>query len=71
MLLKKFFNVGFDEITVVERGAFGLADLMRYPLFAPDFLDFLRKIMPPERHGEMVFSITVKARKPASNQGGK
>ena len=69
--MKKFFNVGFDEITVVEGGPFGLADLMRYPLFAPDFLDFLRKIMPPERHGELVFSITVKARKPASNQGGK
>ncbi|MGH9462489.1 MAG: hypothetical protein ACRD1X_14845 [Vicinamibacteria bacterium] len=71
MLLKKFFNVGFDDITVVDRRPLGLADIMRYPLFAPDFLDFLRKIMPLERHGEMVFSITVKARKPTSKQGGK
>ena len=69
--MKKFFNVGFDEITVVERRPFGLADVMQYPLFAPDFLDFLRRIIPPERHEEMVFSINVKARKPTSNQGGK
>lgn len=68
--MKKFFNVGFDEITVVERRPFGLADLARYPLFAADFLDFLRKIMPPQRHAEMAFSITVKARKPTTNQGG-
>ena len=68
--MKKFFNVGFEEITVVERKPVGLADLSRYPLFASDFLDFLARIMPVERHVEMVFSITVTARKPASNQGG-
>ncbi|MGH9459818.1 MAG: hypothetical protein ACRD1X_01260 [Vicinamibacteria bacterium] len=71
MLLKKFFNVGLDDITVVDRRPFGLADIIRYPLFDPDFLDLLRRAMPPQRHGEMVFSITVKARKPTSSQGGK
>ena len=40
--MKKFFNVGFADITVAERAAFGLDDLGRYPLFAPDFLEFLR-----------------------------
>jgi hypothetical protein len=64
VLLKKFFNVGFTEIRVVERTAFGLDDIGRYPLFAPDFLDFLRELMPPARHRELVFSITVTARKP-------
>ena len=43
MLLKKFFNVGFVDITVAERAAFGLDDLAPYPLFAPDFLEFLRR----------------------------
>jgi hypothetical protein len=69
--LKKFFNVGFADITVVERRSLGVADVMRYPLFAPDFVDFLRRVMPSERHDEMVFSINVKARKPTSNQGGE
>ena len=62
--MKKFFNVGFAEIQVVERSAFGLADLGRYPLFAPDFLDFMRRVMPPERHRELVFSIVVTATSP-------
>ncbi len=58
--------MGFDEIEVVERRALGLDDLTRYPLFAPEFIDFLRRIMPPHRHAELVFSIVVTARKPAS-----
>ena len=64
VLLKKFFNVGFEEICVAERKPFGLEDLSRYPLFAADFLDFLRRVIPPERHRELVYSITVVARKP-------
>jgi hypothetical protein len=67
VLLKKFFNVGFEQIEVVERKGFGLEDLTRYPLFAPEFLDFLRRIMPPHRHAELVSSIVMTARKPASS----
>ena len=66
MLLKKFFNVGFADITVAERAAFGLDDLGRYPLFAPEFLEFLRQAIPPVRHRELVFSIAVTASKPAN-----
>jgi hypothetical protein len=64
VLLKKFFNVGFERIEVVERKAFGLEDLRRYPLFAPDFLDFVRRTIPPHRHAEVVQSIVITARKP-------
>jgi hypothetical protein len=64
VLLKKFFNVGFQDIAVAERAAFGLDDVRRYPLFAPEFIDFLRRAIPEHRHREMVFSIAVVARKP-------
>jgi hypothetical protein len=64
VLLKKFFNVGFEEIRVVERTPFGLEDLSRYPLFAADFLDFLRRMIPSERHRELVYSIAIVAQKP-------
>ena len=67
--MKKFFNVGFTDIQVVERSAFGLDDLTRYPLFTPDFLDFMRRIMPPERHRELVFSIAVTATNPGVPSG--
>jgi hypothetical protein len=62
--MKKCFNVGFTEIQVVERSPFGLADLARYPLFAPDFLDFMRRRHAPERHEELVFSIALTATSP-------
>ncbi len=64
MFLKKFFTVGFEDIAVLERRPFGLDDLRRYPLFAPEFIDFLRRVMPEHRHREMVFSIVVAGRKP-------
>jgi hypothetical protein len=56
--------VGFEEIRVTERQAFGLADIARYPLFAPEFVDFLARVMPADRHAELVYSIVVTARKP-------
>jgi hypothetical protein len=63
--LKKFANVGFEDVSVFDRQSFGLEDLERYPLFAPEFIQFMRRVMPPERHRELVFSIVVTARKPA------
>lgn len=62
--------MGFDEIETHGRQPFGLADLTRYPLFAPEFLDFLRRVMPPHRHAELVFSIVVTARKPETTREG-
>jgi hypothetical protein len=64
VLLKKFFNVGFGDIAVVDRRSFSLSDIARYPLFASDFIDFLSRLMPPERHAELVLSIVIAARKP-------
>ncbi len=63
MLLKKFFNVGFEDIRVVERRSVGLEQIASYPLFTPDFLDLLRRTMPAENQSAVVFSITVTARK--------
>jgi hypothetical protein len=70
VLLKKFFNVGFDDIAVVERRSFGLSEVALYPLFASDFIDFLRRLMPPERHAELVLSIVIAARKPMAGGVG-
>jgi len=63
VLLKKFFNVGFEEIRIAERRAFGLDDLRKYPLFAPEFIEFLQRAIPPDRHQVLVFSVVVTARR--------
>jgi hypothetical protein len=70
VLLKKFFNVGFADIDVVERRSFGLSDVARYPLFTSDFIDFLRRLMPPERQAELVLSIVIVACKPTAEGVG-
>lgn len=64
MLLKKFTNVGFAGVEVVERKPFGVDDLIRYPLFAPDFIEFLRRVIPAHRHAGLVFSLVVTAWRP-------
>lgn len=64
MLRKKLANVGFDAITVAERRPFGLAELARYPLFPAEFLDFVRTVVPPDRHDTIVFSVVLTAEKP-------
>jgi hypothetical protein len=38
-------------------------------LFTPEFLDFLRRVMPSQRHAELVFSLVVTARKPEAREG--
>jgi hypothetical protein len=64
VLKKKMTNVGFDAPTVAERRPFGLAALARYPLFPPSFLDFVRAVVPPDRHDTIVCSVVVTAEKP-------
>lgn len=64
MLEKKLFNVGFASIKMVARSPFGLDVLARYPLFPPEFLDFLKRVVPPERHGDLVYAVVLTARKP-------
>ncbi|MGH7277885.1 MAG: sulfurtransferase TusA family protein [Candidatus Rokuibacteriota bacterium] len=63
-MLKKLFNVGFDDIAVVERRAVSLQELSRYPLFAPEFIAFLREVVPAHRHDALVHAVEVTARKP-------
>jgi hypothetical protein len=64
VLKKKLTNVGFEAPAVVEHRPFGLAALARYPLFPAEFLDFVRAVVPPDRHDTIVFSVVVTARKP-------
>ena len=64
MLLKKFFNVGFEAIEAHDRRPLGLDDLRRHPFFTKEFLDFLHQALPVARHGELVWSVVVTAQKP-------
>ncbi len=54
-------NVGFEAVTVHDRRAFGLAALARYQIFPPEFLDFVRRVVPRERHDSLVYAVEVTA----------
>ena len=65
MLIKKVANVGFEEVAVADRRPFGIDGLARYPVFPPEFVAFLRRVIPAERHAELVWSLVLLARKAA------
>lgn len=69
MLTKKVANVGFEAVAVVDRWPFGIEALARYPLFPQEFLDFLRRVVPADRHGDLVWSLGVVARRPKERGG--
>lgn len=63
MLRRKAVNVGFEAVEVIDRRPFGLAALVRYPLFPPEFLDFVRRVVPAEHHDTLVHAVVVTATK--------
>jgi hypothetical protein len=50
VLERKLANVGFDR-----------AALARYPIFASEFLDFVKRVVPPDRHDALVYAVDVTA----------
>ncbi|MFP3883497.1 MAG: hypothetical protein ACLFRT_12110 [Actinomycetota bacterium] len=56
--------MGFDQIKVVERHPFKLNDAARYPLFTPDLIDLMEKLLSPERQAEVATGVTVTATRP-------
>jgi len=61
VLTRKLVNVGFDAVVVRSRRSFGLAALARYQVFPPEFLDFVRRVVPPDRHDTLVYAVDVTA----------
>lgn len=65
-MTRKVANVGFGAIAVADRRPFGLEALARYPIFPEEFVAFLRRVVPADRHGDLVWSLVVVARRPAA-----
>jgi hypothetical protein len=54
-------NVGFEAVVVHDRRPFGLAALAHYQIFLPEFLDFLRRVVSPERQDSLVYAVDLTA----------
>ena len=69
MLTRKLTNVGFKGVATLDRRPLGIDELAAYPIFLPEFLDFLRRVVPADRHDELVWSVVVLACKPEDTGG--
>jgi hypothetical protein len=58
----KLERAGFHEIEVHERRPMSVDDAELYPLFTDDLLAMIRKLIPPERQGELAVAIVITAR---------
>jgi hypothetical protein len=62
--LRGIARVGLVDATVHERELFGVEDCARYPLFPGEFIDVMRRLIPPEVRPAIANRVTVSARKP-------
>ena len=63
---RKLERVGFVDVEVTGDTAFSLDDAAAYPLFTPDVLDLMRRVLPADAAAEIATSVIVRARHPGS-----
>jgi arsenite methyltransferase len=60
---RKLEKVGFEDVAVGNRIPFGIEQAALFPLFTPDLLAMMRRLIPSERHSCVATSVIVKAHK--------
>jgi hypothetical protein len=61
---RKMLNVGLRDVEVVERRPFGLTDVARYPLFTPDLIELMRRLLRAEQRAQVAVAVTMSAVRP-------
>ena len=67
-LYKGLRRAGFREVAIEPIDGFGIAECALYPLFGPELLDLLLRLVPPDRHDRIATSVFVTARKAAAGE---
>ncbi len=62
--MQKLQKVGFVDIERGEESPFGIDEAIRYPLFTPDLIALMRRVIPAERQATVARAVTYTARKP-------
>lgn len=62
--VRSFTRAGLVGVRVHERTPFGVDDCARYPLFTPELLADMRRLIPPDRQPRIALGIAVTARRP-------
>jgi len=56
--------VGFADLRFTNANAFGIDDCALMPLFTPEVIELMRRLIPAERQDCVATALIVRARKP-------
>jgi len=62
----KIEKMGFTDVWIGERIAYGVEEAALYPLFTPAVIELMRGLIPADRQAAVAVSVIAKARKPSS-----
>jgi arsenite methyltransferase len=58
----KLEKAGFVDVEVVTREPRSIDDFTMYPLFTPELIDLMRRLIPPEQQSSVATAVVVRAR---------
>lgn len=61
---RKMEKAGFAEVWIGEKVPYGIGDAALYPLFTPELIRLMERVIPPERRGSVAIAVIAKARRP-------
>lgn len=64
VLARKLERVGFEQVQLSGHAPFSLDDVAQYPLFAPEVVELLRRVLPADAQQRVAVGLLVRARKP-------
>jgi len=67
----KLQKIGFADIRRGEELPFGIDECAQYPLFTPELIALMRRLIPPQRHATVARSVIFTARKPKAGCEGE
>lgn len=65
VFVEKLIQVGFAEPEILERHPFELDHAAEYPLFTPDLVELMHRLLPEEKKDEVATVVTLRTIKPA------
>jgi hypothetical protein len=61
--VEKLEKAGFGDIKVHHREPVSVDDLALYPLFTPELIQLMRRLIPAERQNAVATSVVITARR--------
>lgn len=56
--------MGFSRPEILERHPFKLDDAEEYPLFTPDLIELMHRLLPDDKKDEVATAVTLRTTKP-------